>query len=264
MNFLERKPWVWSQTLIPVAQRWVEKQNENKAVSLIHWLSPEQNGCLFADIFNTLRPRQNGPFPDDIFKCIFLNENVWISITISFKFVAKRPINSIPALVQIMACHRPGKKRLSELMMFSLLTHICITWPQWDNMLRMDDAQVPQWTWSSLVQIMVCCLPVPSHNLNQWWLIVDWTLKNKLQWDLNQSTTHFIQENELENAICLQNAICVCPNELSTAWLFSLSNELCDVIFLLDTTNRNPPPLRLPLRVGCVMSVVCLNGLNPQ
>ena len=30
---------------------------------------------------NTLRPRQNGcHFPDDIFKCIFLNENVKISI----------------------------------------------------------------------------------------------------------------------------------------------------------------------------------------
>ena len=34
---------------------------------------------------NTLRPRQNGClFADDIFKRIFLNENVWISITILF------------------------------------------------------------------------------------------------------------------------------------------------------------------------------------
>ena len=53
---------------------------------------------------NTLRPRQNGRhFPDDIFKCIFLNEDVRISIQISLKFVPKGPINSIPALVQIMA-----------------------------------------------------------------------------------------------------------------------------------------------------------------
>ena len=30
---------------------------------------------------NTLRQRQNGGhFPDDIFKCIFMNENVWVSI----------------------------------------------------------------------------------------------------------------------------------------------------------------------------------------
>ena len=33
--------------------------------------------------FNTLRPRQNGRrFADDTFKCIFLNENVRISIKI--------------------------------------------------------------------------------------------------------------------------------------------------------------------------------------
>ena len=57
--------------------------------------------------FNTLRPRQNGRhFTDDIFNCIFLNENVRISIKISLKFVPKGPINNIPALVQIMAWRR--------------------------------------------------------------------------------------------------------------------------------------------------------------
>ena len=82
--------------------------------------------------FNTLRPRQNGRhFPDDIFKCIFLNENVIISIKNSLKFVPKVPINNIPALVQIMAWRRPGDKPLSEAMMVSLLTHICVTRPQW-------------------------------------------------------------------------------------------------------------------------------------
>ena len=84
--------------------------------------------------FNTLRQRQDGqPFPDDIFKCIFLNENVWISIKISLKFVPKGPIGNIPALVQIMAWRRPGDKPLSEPMMVNLLTHICITRPQWVN-----------------------------------------------------------------------------------------------------------------------------------
>ena len=83
-------------------------------------------------VFNTLRPRQNGRhFPDDIFKCIFLNENVWFSIKISLKFVPKDPINNMPALVQIMAWRRPGDKPLSEPMTVSLLTHICVTRPQW-------------------------------------------------------------------------------------------------------------------------------------
>ena len=81
---------------------------------------------------NILRPRQNGRhFPDDIFKCIFLNENVWISLKISLKFVPKGPINNIPASVQIMAWHRPGDKPLSEAMLVSLLMHKCVTWPQW-------------------------------------------------------------------------------------------------------------------------------------
>ena len=41
-------------------------------------------------IINTLRPRWNEQhFADDIFKCIFFNENVWISINISRKFVPK-------------------------------------------------------------------------------------------------------------------------------------------------------------------------------
>ena len=82
--------------------------------------------------FKTLSPRQYGRhFPGDILKCIFLNENIRISIKISMKFVAKGPINNIPPLVQIMAWRRPGDKPLSELMMVSLLTHICGTRPQW-------------------------------------------------------------------------------------------------------------------------------------
>ena len=82
-------------------------------------------------ILNTLRPRQNGHhFTDDTSKCIFLNENVRISIDISLKFVPKGPINNIPALVQIMAWHQPSEKPLSEPVMVTLPTHICVTRPQ--------------------------------------------------------------------------------------------------------------------------------------
>ena len=45
------------------------------------------------------------------------NENVWIAINISPKFVHKGQINNIPALVQIMAWRRSGDKPLSEPMM---------------------------------------------------------------------------------------------------------------------------------------------------
>ena len=82
--------------------------------------------------FITLRPRQHGRrFADDVFKCIFLDENVWISLKISLKFVPKVPINNIPALVQIMAWRRLGDKPLSEPMMDSFPTHICLTRPRY-------------------------------------------------------------------------------------------------------------------------------------
>ena len=92
-------------------------------------MNREWNGSIG---LNTLRPRQNGRrFPDDILKWIFFNENVLISIEISLKFVPKGQINNIPALVQIMAWRRSGDKPLSEPMMVSLLTHICVTRAQW-------------------------------------------------------------------------------------------------------------------------------------
>ena len=132
---------------------------------------------------NTLRPKQNGRhFADDIFKCIFLNENDWISLKISLKFVPKGPINNIPALVQIMAWRRPGDKPLSEPMMVSLPTHICVTRPQWVNSLQLSDTiryhiYSPQ---TGLVQAMACklllistkLLPEPMLINHQWGLVV--------------------------------------------------------------------------------------------
>ena len=86
----------------------------------------------FRSSINSLRPRPNRHHvADDILKCIFENENEWISHRISLKFVPKVRINNIPALVQMMAWRRSGDKPLSEPMMASLLTHIWVTRPQW-------------------------------------------------------------------------------------------------------------------------------------
>ena len=87
---------------------------------------------IFYMAINSLRPRRNRRhFADNIFKCIFLNENAWIPINFSLKFVPMGPINNISVLVQIMAWRRPGDKPLSEPMIVSLPTHICVTRPQW-------------------------------------------------------------------------------------------------------------------------------------
>ena len=90
--------------------------------------------ALCGDVVNTLRLRQDGRhFADAIFKCIFWDENAWILIKVSLKFVHKGQSNNIPALVQIMAWRWPGDKPSSEPMMVSLPTHICVTRPQWVN-----------------------------------------------------------------------------------------------------------------------------------
>ena len=84
--------------------------------------------------FNTLRLRQNSHhFPEDIFMCIFLNENLSILNKTSLKFVPKVWLNNIPTLVQTMAWCGSGDKPLSEPMMGSLLTRICVTQPHCVN-----------------------------------------------------------------------------------------------------------------------------------
>ena len=120
-------------------------------------------------IINTLRPRQNGRhFADDIFKCIFVNENVWISIKISLNFVPNGPINNIPALVEIMAWRRPGDKPLSEAMMVNLPTHICVTRPQW--VLTEIGAWVNNCT--RIFMWDVVALPCLNFELGHGWVII--------------------------------------------------------------------------------------------
>ena len=128
----------WAVTKWPPFCRWQFQTHFffKKMVCILIWMSLKNLPMGLINnkswLVNSLRPRRNGRYnADDIFKCIFLIENVWIPTIISLKFVPKGPINNIPALVQIMAWRPPGDKPLSEPMMVSLLTHICVTRPQW-------------------------------------------------------------------------------------------------------------------------------------
>ena len=101
-------------------------------------------------VFNTLRPRQNGrSFPDDIFKSIFLKKMYEIRLEFHWSLFLGCPINNIPALVQIMAWRRLGDKPLSEPMIVTLPTHICVTRPQWVKTEITGNAQGPDsiWIW---------------------------------------------------------------------------------------------------------------------
>ena len=85
-------------------------------------------------------------------------------------------------------------------MMVSLQTHICVTRPQWGNMMNiMRDCHdvstfpnslwasvcpygtiQPHGSWSTLVQILAYCLMAASSHLYQCWFIINWTLSKEL------------------------------------------------------------------------------------
>ena len=101
----------------------------------------------FIHPFNTFRPRQNGcHIADAIYKCIFLNENVWISIRISLKFVSKGPINNKSALVQVMYWH----------------------WIDINPLLR------PLITWTTDTSIILWSFKIIFINICRWFLSITW------------------------------------------------------------------------------------------
>ena len=84
--------------------------------NIIWWASQLKHISITRPV-NILRLKQNGcHFPDDILKWISLNENVWISMKNTLKFVPKDLINNIPALVQINCWCWAGNNPLPELM----------------------------------------------------------------------------------------------------------------------------------------------------
>ena len=120
---------------VPATKRAVT-QKEASHVPAAQVTHSNNGNASVSVAFDTLMPRQNGcRFADDIFKCIFLNENFWFLTQISLKYAPYGLIDNMAALIQIMAWRRRRDKPLSEPMMVSLLTHICVTLPQWANSL---------------------------------------------------------------------------------------------------------------------------------
>ena len=54
-------------------------------------------------------------------------------------------------------------------------------------------------------------------NLNQCWDIINWTLRNKLQWNFNRNNHTFIQENVFESVVCEMAAIFSRPQYINMA-----------------------------------------------
>ena len=57
----------------------------------------------------------------------------------------------------------------------------------------------------------------PSHYLNQYRVIVSWSLSNELQWNFIQNTKPLTNENASENILCEMAAIFFSGDELKGA-----------------------------------------------
>ena len=63
----------------------------------------------------------------------------------------------------------------------------------------------------------------PSHYPNQCGFIVNWTLKNQLQWNFNQNTKIFIHENASVNFVCEKTAVLSRVRLVKFSVLYSIS-----------------------------------------
>ena len=83
---------------------------------------------------------------------------------------------------------------------WSRVTHMCVSSL---TIIGSDNGLSPVW--------LVAC-PAPSHYLNQCWIIVNWTIGNKFQWNLNRNWYIFSQENAFQNVVWKMAAILSRPH----------------------------------------------------
>ena len=90
-----------------------------------------------------------------------------------------------------------------EFQAHNLINHInCLqsnsSWLKWRLCASVNYKWLKQWlvTW-----------PAPSHCLNQCWNVANWTLWNKIQWNLNHKSCIFTHENAFENVVGKMAAI---------------------------------------------------------
>ena len=70
-------------------------------------------------------------------------------------------------------------------------------------------------SWSTLVQVMVCCLMAPSHYLNQRWLIISKVLWHSLEGIILRRSEDTNQYNKIENYILESQSDLPGANELT-------------------------------------------------
>ena len=101
------------------------------------------------------------------------------------------PIDNIPALVQLMAWQHPFVKPLSEPMMVSLPTHICLTRPQWANKTVLRLTQPVFTICIYCILNHTCCVPQFCMGSNKDFLNLNWIWKRLRNWEINYVRTSF-------------------------------------------------------------------------
>ena len=125
------------------------------------------------ECFNSLVPGKfERNFKYVIFKRILVTDCWSISCEISLILMSLDCTDDQSTLVQVMAwCRQATSHYLRQCWPRSLLPYV-VTRPQWVISLCSSGDIWFHRTWSTLVQVMACCLMAPSHYLNQcWWIL---------------------------------------------------------------------------------------------
>ena len=113
------------------------------------------------------------------------------------------------------------------LTLLRLVTHICVC--------ELGQHWFRQWLVVS---------SAPSHCPNQRWLIVNWTLRNKLQGNFNWNSYIFIKENAFENVVCIDGghfvSMCQCVDIVAALDLARSRGMNSRVICLVLQENSGP------------------------
>ena len=82
---------------------------------------------------------------------------------------------------------------------------MCMVYPLWPS-----DGLC--YHWSTLVEVMACCLMAPSHYLNSYWLIRPPVTHFN---DILTKVSHiFIEESAIENVLCQNSSILIRPQSV--------------------------------------------------
>ena len=115
------------------------------------------------------------------------------------------------------------------------------------NSLRPRDACMRPWPNHHCFRQWLVAWPAPRHYRDQYWNIVNWTLRNKLQWNYTRNSDIFIQEKAFESVVCEMTAIClrlnvstyfkiICP--ILNPWFAAYSSENIKIYPYLKKKNQ--------------------------